>query len=154
MLNLPAHPSNFAGAPYYDIPGTTIVYSVGIAYLYSRPDITSNFAVLQTLTQPSAAAYDYFGYSVAISGGTVFVAAPGHESTDSKILDHGTVFVFTLAKGTYSVSATLMDSTPTSYDQFGFTTSGKLALKALLIAFLMRFNTGLGYAPSCTSCRS
>jgi hypothetical protein len=67
---------------------------------------------------------DYFGYSVAISGGAVFVSAPGYESTDSKIQNHGAIFVFTLAKGTYSVSATLMDLTPGTNDQFGFSTSG------------------------------
>jgi hypothetical protein len=65
-----------AGAPFYDIV-TPRRFSVGICYVYLRPDATSDFVVSQNLTNPAGVANDRFGTSIAISNSVIYVTAPG-----------------------------------------------------------------------------
>jgi FG-GAP repeat len=60
------------GAPYEMAPGG---YSAGHVYIFKA----TNGALLRTLTSPNAQQLGRFGWSVAISGKTLLVGAPGEE---------------------------------------------------------------------------
>ena len=100
-----------AGVPNDDPAG---VPNAGCAYLYS-----TNGSFLQTLTHPSGASDDHFGWS----GGSVTdrVVAVGVPNDDAGAMDAGSVCLFASA-GTYLT--TINTPAPNSLDQFGWSVCG------------------------------
>jgi hypothetical protein len=93
--------------------GTPEDEGVGKAYLYDIGSATPTMPVA-TLNNPTPAANDWFGYSVAISGTRVAVAAP-NDSFQS-----GSVYVFDVGSVTPTTPvATLSNPTPADLDNFG-----------------------------------
>ena len=74
-------------------------------------------ALLHVLANPTPAAQDHFGFSVAISGTRVVVGANGD---DTGATDAGSAYVYDLAGGTPTVPvATLNNPGPAAGDEFG-----------------------------------
>jgi hypothetical protein len=73
----------------------------GRAFVYIRPPggWHGHIAPAATLSARGGGAGDAFGYSVAISGGTIAVGAPYHR--------HGAVYLFARRRGAHTQSATL-----------------------------------------------
>ncbi len=94
----------------------------GSAYLFSKPAGGWVGPVHESakLTSSDGAAYDYFGYSVAIDGNTVVVGAYGDDdSGDSS----GSVYLFRRPDSGWKSmmeSAKLMPSDGAAYDYFGY----------------------------------
>jgi FG-GAP repeat len=90
----------------------------GAAYVFAQSGTTwSEQAELtdpQELTDPLAAEYDYFGYSVAISGSTVVVGAYGVD------FNTGAAYVFAQSGTTWSEQAELTSPEPSEQDLFGY----------------------------------
>jgi len=87
----------------------------GSAYVFTRTGITWNEQ--SKLTASDGAAYDYFGWSVAIAGDTIVVGA----SLDNENgIDSGSAYVFTRTGTTWTEQAKLMASDGDSFDEFGF----------------------------------
>ena len=99
-------------------PGdSTGALNAGSAYVYDLASATPGAPVL-TLTNPTPASYDYFGYSVAIFGTRVVVGAEGDDAGRN---DAGSAYVFDLASATPTVAMlTLTNPAPGSLRQFGF----------------------------------
>ncbi len=100
------------------ISGTTVVAgapgfakSVGRAYLFTG---TAGWDQADELKGSDIAAADYFGYSVAVSGTTVVVGAPGYAK------NAGRVYVFTDAAGGWKQAAELKGSDTVSGHYFGY----------------------------------
>jgi hypothetical protein len=93
------------GAPYDDTGYT----DSGSAYVFNA----TTGALVTTLANPTPAASDAFGYSVAISGTTVVVGAP---NDDTGTTDSGTAYVFST---TGTLLATLAKTTRAASDNFG-----------------------------------
>ncbi|MGI8758559.1 MAG: Calx-beta domain-containing protein, partial [Acidimicrobiales bacterium] len=70
----------------------------GSAYVFTRTGTT--WAQQAKLTAADAAAYDYFGYSVAVSGDTAVVGARGDDDAG---LDSGSAYVFVPSPSTVSI---------------------------------------------------
>lgn len=107
---------------YRDDTGTT---DAGSAYVYDLTGKTPTTPIV-TLNNPTPAAFDYFGYSVAISGNYVVVGA---YQDDTGTTDAGSAYVYDLTSKTPSVPVTILnDPTPVSgSDNFGISVaaSGK-----------------------------
>ena len=84
--------------------------NAGAAYVF---DALSG-ALLQTLTNPTPATADFFGFSVAVSANSVVVGAHGD---DSGTTDAGAVYVFDATSGV--LLQTLLNPTPAA-DYFGY----------------------------------
>jgi len=95
------------GEPYATVGG---VASVGRAYVF---DIT-NGALLAALSNPTPAAHDDFGCSVAVWGTTVVVGAP---FDDTGAINAGAAYLFYATTGT--LMRTLANPTPAYADYFG-----------------------------------
>jgi hypothetical protein len=113
------------GAPFADrLTPLPRLFSIGAAFVYIRPDASSDFVLVQNLTQPTILANNRFGMAVAISNGVIYVSAPGHEN--GTVADHGSIFAFTRSSGgVYTLTATLFDSDSGAFDQIGSTNAGK-----------------------------
>jgi hypothetical protein len=96
------------GNPDADIQG---VDAVGVAHVFNRTTGT----LVATLQNPTPAADDFFGYSVAISGSTVIVGAIGDDTGATNI---GSAYVFDAATG--ALLHTLANPTPAANDFFGW----------------------------------
>jgi FG-GAP repeat/HYR domain/Abnormal spindle-like microcephaly-assoc'd, ASPM-SPD-2-Hydin len=84
---------------------------VGRAYVYETSGPTPT--LVATLNNPTPAAYDYFGWSVAISGSRVVVGAQGDNSS-------GSAYVYDLSSATPTVPVfTLPNPAPAGGDLFG-----------------------------------
>jgi len=83
----------------------------GAAYVFTQSGTT--WSQQAELTAPDAAANDYFGYSVAISGSTVVVGAYGNK------VNTGAAYVFTQSGTTWPLQAELTDPDATIGDYFG-----------------------------------
>jgi drug/metabolite transporter superfamily protein YnfA len=83
----------------------------GGAYVFN----VATGALLTTLTNPTPAADDNFGCSVAVSGGTVVVGAL---YDDTGAVNAGSAYVFDAATG--ALLTTLTNPTPAACDYFGF----------------------------------
>jgi len=94
---------------YWDDTGAS---NAGSAYVFDAASGT----LLWTLNNPTPAASDWFGYSVAVSGSTVVVGAY-HDDTGAT--DAGAVYDFDAASG--SLLRTLSNPTPATGDHFGST---------------------------------
>ena len=99
---------------YQDDTGAS---NAGSAYVYDLTSGTPTVPVA-TLNNPSPAASDTFGYSVAISGTAVVVGA--HQD-DTGATDGGIAYVYNLSSGTPTVPvATLNNPSPAALDYFGY----------------------------------
>lgn len=81
------------------------------------------------LTASDGGAYNYFGRSVALSGSTIVVGAPGYPTVGSNVAQ-GAAYVFTQSGTNWSQQAKLTASDGVAYDEFGFSVaiSGSTAL--------------------------
>jgi hypothetical protein len=89
----------------------------GSAYVYDLAGATPTVPVA-TLTNPSPAAADLFGFSVATSGNRVVVGTPADHTT---IISSGAAYVYDLAGAFPTVPAlTLTNPGPSAHDNFGY----------------------------------
>lgn len=107
------------GAPSEDPGG---VNNAGRAYVF---DVNTG-ALTATLAHPAPAANDFFGYSVAVSGGLAVVGAYLKDATGAT--DSGRAYVFNVNTG--ALVSTLTHPTPSVGDQFGWSVgiSGTMAI--------------------------
>lgn len=105
---------------YLDDPGG--VTDAGRAYVFDL----STGALLSTLSNPTPAAVEYFGYSVAISGNVAIVGAYG--DSPGGVSYAGTAYTFNATTG--AAQATLANPAAQAGDAFGFSVaiSGNLAV--------------------------
>ena len=90
--------------------------NAGIAYIYELAGATPTVPLL-TLTNPSPASGDQFGYAVAISGTRIVVGAP---FDDTGTNDAGVAYVFKLASATPNLPvATFTNPAPSFTGGFG-----------------------------------
>ena len=88
----------------------------GSVYVYDIGTATPTVPVA-TLSNPTPAAFDIFGNSVAISGTRVVVGAP---QDDTGASDAGSAYLYDLASGTPTVPVlTISNPTPASSEAFG-----------------------------------
>jgi hypothetical protein len=83
--------------------------SAGAVYIFvGNPDIIGLFKTDSYIKASNTGAFDLFGYSIALSGNTLAVGAPGEESNargingnqlDNSAPDSGAVYIFTYAEG-------------------------------------------------------
>ncbi|MCZ6739421.1 MAG: PKD domain-containing protein [Actinobacteria bacterium] len=99
--------------------------SSGSAYVFVRSGTT--WSEQAKLTASDATAFDFFGFSVAISGDTALVGA---ENDDDAGPQSGSAYVFTRSGATWTQQAKLTAADATADDQFGFSVaiSGDTAL--------------------------
>jgi hypothetical protein len=98
------------GAPFDDVGGQ----NAGVVKVYNA----TTGALLHTLTNPTPAGFDNFGYSVAVSGTRVAVGAYGD---NTGVNGAGSAYVYDLASATPSVPvATLNNPSPAYFDWFGY----------------------------------
>jgi Ca2+-binding RTX toxin-like protein len=90
----------------------------GAAHVFTRDPATGTWSHLTELVDPYAADYDYFGESVAISGGTVVVGAYCDDGAGNT---RGAAHVFARdpATGTWTHTAELTDPNAADWDYFG-----------------------------------
>ncbi len=121
-------------APFED----TSVANAGAAYVFNAA--TGN--LLTVLNNPTPAAYDNFGYSVAVSGRTIVVGA---YRDDTGAYDAGAAYVFDAATG--NLLHTLNNPTPAAYDNFGYSVavSGSIVVVGALEDDTGASNTGAAY---------
>ncbi len=114
----------------------------GTAYVYNLAGATPTVPIF-TLNNPSPAAGDGFGWSVAISGMRIVVGA--HQD-DASAFNAGSAYVYDLASATPTVPvATLPNPTPASGDNFGIA----VAISGTRVVVGARFDdTGAGDAGS------
>jgi len=105
-------------------PDNNSLVESGAAYIFTRDGdgLWSEQAYLKA-AQPGSG--DEFGYSVAIDGNTIFIAAPFEDSNGSSeqnnsATDSGAVYVFTRSGSQWSQQAYLKASNLDSNDWFGF----------------------------------
>ncbi|HEV2668857.1 MAG TPA: FG-GAP repeat protein, partial [Blastocatellia bacterium] len=87
----------------------------GSAYVFVRSGAV--WSQQQKLEASDAAAGDFFGFSVAISGETVVVGAPFHD--DAAGADQGAAYVFVRSGGVWSQQQKLLASDAGAVDVFG-----------------------------------
>ena len=91
--------------------------SAGSAFVYNLAGATPTVPVI-TLLHPSPFDYDYFGWSVAVSGNRVVVGAPAEDAPG--IFNSGSAFVFDLTGVNPTVPVfTLNNPAPADDDSFG-----------------------------------
>ena len=90
--------------------------SPGQAYVYVRSGTVWTEQAM--LAASNGVAYDYFGFSVAISGDTVVVGAPGHATGGQAFA--GQAYVYVRSGTAWTEQATLAASNGVAYDQFGW----------------------------------
>jgi hypothetical protein len=78
------------GAPYDHVQPNNAIIPAGSAYLFDLNSATPT-APVRTLSNPSPAARDYFGFAVAISDARVFIGAPGD---DTAAPDAGSAYLY------------------------------------------------------------
>ncbi|HEY6565766.1 MAG TPA: PQQ-binding-like beta-propeller repeat protein, partial [Pirellulaceae bacterium] len=89
-----------------DLSGT----DSGTVYLFNA----STGALITTIANPTPTAFDYFGYSVAVSGARIVVGA---YLDDAQGEDAGVAYVFDA--GTGALQRTLTSATAAAFDYFG-----------------------------------
>ena len=100
------------GALYHQVGSNN---QQGAAYVYTEANGT--WSQTAELTASDGAAYDHFGYSVAVSGPTALVGALYHQVGSNA--DQGTAYVYTETTGVWSQTAELTASDGAGYDNFG-----------------------------------
>ena len=107
----------------------------GAVYIYTRTDGVWTQQAQIKASNPGVG--DQFGYSVALSGDTLIVGAPGERSNatgingnqaDNSLSDAGAVYVFNRTGTRWSQQAYIKASNPDSGDKFGYSVAydGKL----------------------------
>jgi drug/metabolite transporter superfamily protein YnfA len=130
------------GAPNQD---TGAFVDAGSAFVFDLANVTPTIPVL-TLTNPSPAASDYFGYAVTISGGRIVVGA---YQDDTGATNAGSAYVYDLANGIPAVPVvTLTNSSPGTNDYFGWSVaiSGSRVVVAAVQDNAGATNAGSAYA--------
>jgi hypothetical protein len=102
-----------AGASYDDIGANS---EQGSAYVFTRSG--STWTEQQKLTASDGAAGDFFGYSVAIAGDTIVVAASDDDIGSN--VNQGSAYVFTRSGSTWTEQQKLTASDGAAGDYFGF----------------------------------
>lgn len=87
----------------------------GAAYVYVRSD--SSWKLQATLSASDGADSDYFGLTVAVSGETILIGAPGADLADAE--DAGAVYVFTRTNGNWKQQVKLTADDFAAGDGFG-----------------------------------
>ena len=125
------------GAPFDD----TGALDAGSAYVYDLSSGTPT-APVATLNDPRAAAFNTFGYSVAISGTGVLVGARGDNTGAASA---GRAYAYELSSATPTVPvATLNNPNPRSSDLFGYSVA--LSGKRAAVGTFGSGNPGRAYA--------
>ena len=93
------------------------VSAIGDGAAYVFQDSGSAWSEVQVLTAPDGAAYDHFGYSVALHGDLAVVGAP---FKDDGGVDLGAVYVFRRSGPSWNFEQKLTASTADSFDNFGW----------------------------------
>jgi len=109
------------GAPYDDISG---IQDVGSAHIY---DLNGNY--VGTITHPSAAINDYFGYSVAVGSGRIVVGAP-YDNIGIGLTDAGSAHIYDLNGGYVGI---ITHPSAAANDRFGVSVavgSGRIVVGA------------------------
>ena len=114
------------------IDGNTVVVGAdgethqwcGAVYIFHTSDGGATYDEVAKLTADEAESYDYFGYSVAIAGGTVVVGAYGDDDASGCTDDwcnSGSVYIFHTSDGgaTYDLVAKLTATDAVESDHFG-----------------------------------
>jgi hypothetical protein len=122
------------GDPYYYLDSEK-----GVAFVFVRSGGTWIQQVM--LTASDGEAYDYFGQSVAISGGTVVVGAPDHRVGGN--VAQGAAYVFARSGTTWSQQAELTASDGAWLEWFG----DPIAVSGGTVVVGASWR-GLGYSPS------
>ena len=104
------------GAPFSDLGG---MVSAGLVRVFRR-DGLGNWQIEAELTASDAAANDWFGWSVSVSGDTALVGAYGDDDGGSA---SGSVYVFTRSGGVWSQQAKLTAADAAAVDYFGYSVS-------------------------------
>lgn len=102
------------GVPSDDDNGT----NAGSVYVFVRSD--SKWSKAAWLTPSHAAEGDLFGSSVAVSGDTVVVGAPGNDINGMRA---GLAYVFVRSGSTWTEAARLAPDDATAYGRFGWSAS-------------------------------
>ncbi|MGA2004482.1 MAG: FG-GAP repeat protein [Terriglobales bacterium] len=97
-------------------PGYGSNNSQGAVYVFTQRG--TSWIQQAELTASDGANYNYFGWSVAVSGSTVVVGAPGYPATGPNG-SQGAAYVFVQSGGTWSQQAELTASDGAAYDQLG-----------------------------------
>jgi drug/metabolite transporter superfamily protein YnfA len=106
-----------AHAPFNDPFFDKGASSGGNTYVYDLASAAPTVPML-TLTNPSPAAYDFFGWSLAVAGTTLVIGAR-NDSTGAQYA--GSVYVYDLASPTpAAIVMTLTNPTPASGERFGY----------------------------------
>lgn len=100
--------------------------SQGAVYVFAQSGGT--WSQQAELTAADSAAYNYFGNSVALSGSTIVIGAPGHGTGSNT--SQGAAYVFTQSGTNWSQQAELTASDAVAYDELGYSVavSGSTAL--------------------------
>ena len=111
------------GAPGHTHSG---IRFAGAAYVFERQG--ERWVEQAKLTADDAAQSDRFGHSVALSGDTIVVGAPLHDT--DRGADTGAAYIFSLAGGAWKQTAKLGIRSARKADQLGFgvATSGKIVV--------------------------
>ncbi|MDE0301480.1 MAG: hypothetical protein OXN17_22875 [Candidatus Poribacteria bacterium] len=111
------------GAPQHSHSGLRFP---GAAYVFERE--VDNWVQKAKLTASDAAKSDRFGHSVAMSGNTIIVGAPLHDTNAGK--DAGVAYIFVPDGDTWKQQAMLMPAKAEASNQLGFgvATTGNIAI--------------------------
>ena len=123
----------------------------GSAYIFTR-DGSGSWAQQAKLTASDAAAFDWFGHSVAVSGDTVVVGAMGDDDVGSA---SGLVYVFTRdVSGSWEQQAKLTAWDAARGDNFGgsVAVSGETAVIGAHLNDDVGDNSGSAYVVDLSSC--
>ena len=106
---------NFAlvGSPY---DNTGANNSQGSASIYMHNGV--NWVFVQKLTDPTGAAYDYFGYSVSVSGNYAVVGA--YRDDNPGAIDGGSASIYQYDGSSWLFMQTITDNTGAADDNFGW----------------------------------
>jgi len=116
--------------------------NAGSAYIYVRSGTT--WSLQSTLNNPTPAASDNFGYSVAISGDYAIVGA---RYDDTGADNAGSAYIYVRSGTTWSLQSTLNNPTPAVNDYFGYSVaiSGDYAIVGAYLDDTGADNAGSAY---------
>jgi len=105
-----------------DATGGNLVLGTGSAYIFKR-ESSGNWVEIQKIVASDRSAFDYFGYSVSISGDFIVVAAP-YDDEDcygmNKLSDAGSAYIFKCDEhGNWLELQKISASDRAEYDHFG-----------------------------------
>jgi hypothetical protein len=89
-----------------------------IEFTPSAPPVVDVETEIQELVASDAAAFDYFGRSLAVEGSTMIIGAPGED--DSGTYQSGAAYVFTRSGGVWTEETKLLASDKAPMDWFGW----------------------------------